>query len=229
MHHHGIRISTLAALLIAGSALLACGDSGEGGQGGSGNSTSSSSSGTSTGGSGGTGGTGGTGGAGGSGGAGGAGGTGGSAAVDLDMKEADFECILNWDKVRLFRITNKLGNKDATLAVANNPGGGEYPVGTVIQLVPNEVMVKRKAGFSAASKDWEFFFLDVSDQGTKIVARGTSEVVNGFGGNCLDCHAKAMPQFDFVCEKGHGCDPLPISDDTILMAQNGDARCPPMP
>jgi hypothetical protein len=201
-------MSTLAALLVAGSALLACGSGGEGtGQGGSG-------------------GTGGTGGIGGTGGTGGMGGTGGSAAVDLDMTAADFDCILNWEKVRLFRITNKLGNLDASLAAANNPGTGDYPVGTVIQLVPTEAMVKRKAGFSDASKDWEFFFLEVSDMGTKIVSRGTTDVVNGFGGNCLNCHAKAMPQYDFVCEKNHGCDPLPFTDDVILMAQNSDARCP---
>jgi hypothetical protein len=35
-----------------------------------------------------------------------------------------------------------------------------------------------------------------------------------------------MPQFDFVCEKTHGCEPLGISDDIILFFQNGDARCP---
>ena len=29
--------------------------------------------------------------------------------------------------------------------------------------------------------------------------RGTSDVVNAFNGNCLTCHAKAMPAFDMVC------------------------------
>ena len=29
---------------------------------------------------------------------------------DLDMRSEDFECVLNWDKVRKFRIANKLGH-----------------------------------------------------------------------------------------------------------------------
>jgi len=166
-----------------------------------------------------------TGGTGGAGGTSGTGGAGGNAVQDLDMTEADFDCILNWTKVRSFRVTNKLGNEDATLLVANDPGKSDYPVGTVIQLIPTEAMVKRKPGFSAVTNDWEFFFLDVSSMGTKIVARGTSDVVNGLGGNCLDCHSKATKEFDFVCEKGHGCDPLPFSDADIQMIQDSDARC----
>jgi hypothetical protein len=156
------------------------------------------------------------------------GGAGGSGSVaDLDMTEADFECILKWDQVRLFRITNLLGNVDGALAAANAPGTMDYPVGTVIQLIPNEAMVKRKKGFAAASNDWEFFFLETSAAGTKILKRGVTDVVNQFNGNCLNCHAKAMPQYDFVCEKTHGCDPLPIGDDVILNTQNGDPRCMP--
>lgn len=157
---------------------------------------------------------------------GGEGGSGGGGA-DLDMTEADFGCILKWDKVRLFRITNLLGNVDGALAAANAPGTMDYPVGTVIQLIPNEAMVKRKKGFAAASNDWEFFFLDTSATGTKIIKRGVTDVVNQFNGNCLNCHAKAMKEFDFVCEKTHGCDPLPIGDDVILSTQNGDPRCMP--
>ena len=157
----------------------------------------------------------------------GSGGAGGGGATDLDMTEADFGCILKWDKVRLFRITNLLGNVDGALAAANAPGTIDYPVGTVIQLIPNEAMVKRKKGFAAASNDWEFFFLETSAAGTKILKRGVTDVVNQFNGYCLNCHAKAMKQFDFVCEKTHGCDPLPIGDDVILSTQNGDPRCMP--
>jgi hypothetical protein len=158
----------------------------------------------------------------------GSGGAGGSgSATDLDMTEADFGCILKWDKVRLFRITNLLGNVDGALAAANAPGTIDYPVGTVIQLIPNEAMVKRRKGFDAASNDWEFFFLETSATGTKIIKRGVTDVVNQFNGNCLNCHAKAMQQYDFVCEKTHGCDPLPIGDDVILSTQNGDPRCMP--
>src|SRR5690349_24767684 len=74
--------------------------------------------------------------------------SGSGSAEDLDMKASDFECVLRWTQVNnAYRITNKLGH-DA-LSVANNPNGGEFPVGTIIQIVPTEAMVKRKAGFSA--------------------------------------------------------------------------------
>jgi hypothetical protein len=145
---------------------------------------------------------------------------------DIDMQAEDFTCILEWAKVRKFRVTNLLGHQEEALAVANDPAGGVYPVGTVIQLIPNEAMVKRGAGFSPDNSDWEFFFLDTTAQGTTITARGTTDVVNGFGGNCFDCHAKAAPQWDRICEEGHGCDPLPFTPEQIEMVQQGDPRCP---
>lgn len=148
------------------------------------------------------------------------------AAEDLDMQAEDFGCILEWDKVRKFRITNKLGHLEEALAVANDPAGGVYPVGTVVQLIPGEAMVKRRAGFAPDNSDWEFFFLNTSADGTEIAARGTSEVVNGLGGNCFDCHAKAAPQWDRLCEEGHGCDPLPFTAEQIEMVQQSDPRCP---
>jgi hypothetical protein len=148
------------------------------------------------------------------------------AVEDIDMRPEDFTCILEWAKVRKFRVTNLLGHQEEALAVANDPAGGVYPVGTVIQLIPNEAMVKRGAGFAPDNSDWEFFFLDTTAQGTTITARGTTDVVNGFGGNCFDCHAKAAPQWDRICEEGHGCDPLPFTPEQIEMVQQGDPRCP---
>ena len=145
---------------------------------------------------------------------------------DLDMQPEDFVCILGWDKVRKFRITNLLGRLDEALAVAEDPAGGVYPVGTVVQLIPNEAMVKRAVGFAPDNSDWEFFALETTADGTTIMARGTSEVVNGFGGNCFDCHAKAAPQWDRICESGHGCDPLPFTPEQIEMVQQADPRCP---
>jgi hypothetical protein len=151
----------------------------------------------------------------------------GGAAEDLDMQPDDFVCILGWDKVRKFRVTNLLGHLDATLAVANDPAGGVYPVGTVIQLIPNEAMVKRRVGFAPDNNDWEYFALNTTADGTTISARGgTQEVVNGLGGSCFDCHAKAAPQWDRICEEGHGCDPLPFTAEQIEMVQQGDPRCP---
>jgi hypothetical protein len=113
---------------------------------------------------------------------------------------------------------------DATLAVARSSDGGTYPVGTLLQLVPGEAMVKRAPGFSPTTNDWEFFELDVSAQGTSINVRGGDEVVNRFGGSCANCHAAADPQFDFVCEDDHGCEPLPISRPIIETIQDSDPR-----
>jgi hypothetical protein len=85
--------------------------------------------------------------------------------------------------------------------------------------------VKRAPGFDPASNDWEFFNLEVSAQGTTIRARGGAEVINRFGGtSCADCHNKAEPKWDFVCEQDHGCDPLPIGDDVIAAVQRADPR-----
>lgn len=144
---------------------------------------------------------------------------------DLDMKATDFECVLRWTKVGGYRITNKLGHDP--LPIANNAsGGGAFPVGTIIQIVPTEAMVKRRVGFDASTHDWEFFALSVSASGTTINKRGTSDVVNAFGGNCLTCHIKAMPAYDLVCGTTHGCDPLPLSESQLVNLQNNDARCP---
>ncbi len=46
------------------------------------------------------------------------------------------------------------------------------PSSSVIQLVPGEAMVKREKGFNPATRDWEFFELDVSKNGTQIRKRG---------------------------------------------------------
>jgi len=116
------------------------------------------------------------------------------------------------------------GDLQATLEVANSPDGGTYPVGTLIQLVPQEAMVKRAPGFSPAANDWEFFELSASEQGTEISVRGGVEVVNRFGGSCAGCHAQADPEWDLVCERDHGCDPLPIGRATIEALQENDPR-----
>jgi len=144
---------------------------------------------------------------------------------DLVMQAKDFTNIHDMTPVRGFFVDNKLGHLKEALKVANDRDGGEpYPVGTILQLVPQEAMVKRAPGFDPASKDWEFFGLDVSAQGTKINIRGGAEVKNRFGGSCSGCHGAAKPQFDFVCEHDHGCAPLPIGDDVIKSVQGADPR-----
>ena len=127
-------------------------------------------------------------------------------------------------KVNNHFVGNQLGHLDEALKVAHSSKGGVYPVGTVIQLVPQEAMVKRRPGWNRATHDWEFFLLDVSPQGTTIVTRGADKVVNRFGGSCASCHLAADPKWDLVCEHTHGCAPLPIGDDVISGIQAADPR-----
>lgn len=143
---------------------------------------------------------------------------------DLDMQADDFVNIQTMTAVKGFFIDNRLGHLDEAVAIARSDDGGIYPVGTIIQLVPQEAMVKRRRGWNPETNDWEFFFLDVSAEGTKIVTRGAEDTVNRFGGNCASCHAAADPQFDFVCEDTHGCEPLPVGDDVIESIQQADPR-----
>jgi hypothetical protein len=143
---------------------------------------------------------------------------------DFVAQAGDFRNLHTMTKVRNFYIDNRLGHLDQALAVANSPNGGRYPVGTIIQLVPQEAMVKRQKGFSPTTRDWEFFFLSITPMGTTIEKRGTADVVNRFGGNCASCHQGAAPRFDGVCEENHGCAPLPIGPDVFHAIQESDPR-----
>ncbi len=148
-----------------------------------------------------------------------------AAGEDLNMQASDFGCILEGTRVRQFFIWNPLGRLDQAVDVAMSPTGGTYPVGTVLQLIPTEAMVKRRQGWNPATNDWEFFSLNVAATETTILARGAADVENAFGGNCLECHSQAEPKWDLVCEDSHGCDPLQIDDTLIEALQNADTRC----
>lgn len=136
-----------------------------------------------------------------------------------------FRCITDMTPVRHFYVDNLLGRLKETVAVAKSENGGFYPPGSVVQLVPGEVMVKHAPGFNAATHDWEYFELDVSKEGSSIRKRGFADVVNRFGGNCFTCHVKARPEFDSICESGHGCDAIPLTRPMIHAIQNTDPRC----
>ncbi len=157
---------------------------------------------------------------------GGDGGSGGAQSTPIEVTEASFDCILDGTRVRNFYVKNLIGNLEASLAVAKGNADLPYPPGTLLQLFPLEAMVKREAGFSPETRDWEFFFLDISSGETTIVERGKDETQNLFGGNCFACHSLATDN-DFVCETENGCDPLPpqIDDAFIEMLQDGDPRC----
>jgi hypothetical protein len=145
----------------------------------------------------------------------------------LNVTEGLFKCLTEMAKSSAgdFFVDNILGNVDATLAVANSETGGAYPVGSLVSLVPSEAMIKHQPGWNPATNDWEFFELAVSEQGSEITVRGTTEVINQFGGNCFGCHVQARPEWDLICGSDHGCAPLPIDRETIANIQNSDPRC----
>lgn len=148
-------------------------------------------------------------------------------AEGIAIDDQTFDCIRDLTPVRGFFVGNLQGNIEETLAIST-AGTGTYPAGSVVQLVPTEVMVKHEAGFSPATKDWEFIELNVSAEGSTISARGFVDVVNRFGGNCFGCHIKAKPERDMICETGHGCDPIPLTPTMIKAIQNTDPRCEPV-
>src|SRR5262245_26717615 len=150
-------------------------------------------------------------------------------AGDFQIDAKSFRCIRKMTPVRQFYVDNLKGALDATLAVANSPTGGVYPPGSVVQLVPGEAMVKREKGFNAATRDWEFFELDVSKEGTQIRKRGFADVVNRFAGNCFGCHIAARPEWDLVCESNHGCAPIPLTRQMSGALQRTDPRCENQP
>lgn len=141
------------------------------------------------------------------------------------LDESSFRCIREMTPVRHFYVDNLAGNLEGTLAVANAPEGKTYPTGSVVQLVPTEVMVKRDPGFSPVTGDWEFFELDVSESGSKIHKRGFADVNNRFDKNCFACHVPAREKWDFICEQGHGCEPIPITHAMTGALQRSDPRC----
>jgi hypothetical protein len=143
----------------------------------------------------------------------------------FSISEKSFRCMTEMTHIGHFYVDNLLGNLDGTVRVAESTTGGAYPVGSVLQLVPTEVMVKREQGFNAVTHDWEFFELDVSPSGSTIRTRGFAEVVNRFGGNCFGCHIRARPQWDLVCDTTHGCDPIPLTIAMSGALQRTDPRC----
>ncbi len=144
---------------------------------------------------------------------------------EVEVTANTFLCITDMTPVRHFYVDNLLGNLEGTLAVANSDTGGTYPKGSVVQLFPDEIMVKHGEGWNLATRDWEFFEIDVSEEGSTIRGRGFVDVVNRFGGNCFGCHVKARPEWDMICGKDHGCDSIPVTSEEILQLQQADPRC----
>jgi hypothetical protein len=133
-----------------------------------------------------------------------------------------FQCITKMTSVKHFFVDNLAGTVEVAKA-----GKGQFPEGTVLQLIPNEAMIKQQKGFSPGTNDWEFFALETDKNGTRIVSRGAEEVNNFLGLNCFECHKAARAEFDLVCEQDHGCAPLPLTREMFHAIQHTDLRCPP--
>jgi hypothetical protein len=148
------------------------------------------------------------------------------SADDVVITANSFGCLLNLPKVRNTRITNpdpeKL--KQAIQIFSDSMPNKEYPTGTILQLIPTEAMVKHNKADFPRTNGWEFFALNVSASGTTIQDRGDKVVNASLKKPCLECHVPAA-KFDFVCEKGHGCAPIPVTDQQIAAIQAADPRC----
>jgi len=146
-------------------------------------------------------------------------------AEDVTVSEKSLGCIRDGTKIRNTYIKNadpeKL--KEAVRIFKNSVPDKEYPVGTFLQLLPGEVMVKHPRAKFPDTNGWEFFALELSAQGSKIKIRG-DKTTNFQGVPCMSCHQPAV-KFDFVCEKGHGCAPLPFDDKKLAEIQGTDPRC----
>ena len=147
-----------------------------------------------------------------------------ASETKVKVDDSSFHCIRDMTSVRHFYVDNLLGDVAGTVAVAK-ADQGNYPAGSVLQLMPNEVMVKHGKGFNPATQDWEFFYIDVDENGSKIFRRGFTDVNNRLGMNCFNCHKEAKAEFDMVCEQDHGCAPIPITLAMFGALQRTDPRC----
>ena len=149
------------------------------------------------------------------------------AQEDITVTDKSFGCIRDGTKVRNTYIRNADPQRlaEAVRILRDRVANTEYPVGTILQLVPGEAMVKHPREKFPNSNGWEFFALDLSEAGTKIRDRGDNVVNLSLGLPCLSCHQPAA-KFDFVCEKNHGCAPLPFDDKKFAEIQATDPRCP---
>lgn len=148
------------------------------------------------------------------------------SADDVVVTARSFGCLLAMPKVRNTRIQNpdpeKL--KEAIRIFRDSVPGKEYPTGTILQLIPAEAMVKHDRAAFPNTNGWEFFALRVTADGATIQDRGDKVVNMSLKKQCLECHSPAA-KFDFVCEKGHGCAPIPVTDQQIADMQAADPRC----
>src|SRR2546426_11381828 len=87
-----------------------------------------------------------------------------ASADDMAVSEQTFGCILDWPQVRNTRIKHADPQKlsEAMRIFRDSKPDKEYPVGTILQLVPREAMVKHPREKFPRTNGWEFFALNVS-------------------------------------------------------------------
>jgi hypothetical protein len=119
---------------------------------------------------------------------------------DLDMKLQDFANIqgLRHPAGRNYLVANPLGHESEALAVASSPTGGTFPVGSIVEVQPREVMVKRRRGFNPPTNDWEFFAITFASDGKtprSFAVRGKQET------SCFQCHSSLSSlTWDYMCQ-----------------------------
>jgi hypothetical protein len=144
---------------------------------------------------------------------------------ETEITEKSFGCLLGGNKVGNTYISNpdpeKL--KEAMRIYRDNVQDTDYPIGTILQLFPDQAMVKHPAEKFPLTNGWEFFEFEIAQHRTIIRAHG-DRISNRNSVPCMACHQNA-PRYDFVCGKGHGCTPLSYTDQKIAEIQAADERC----
>jgi hypothetical protein len=145
--------------------------------------------------------------------------------TEWSPQATDFDCLTSGRSVRGFWLANPLGPEyeDEAVRIADAGMMESLPPGTIIQLIPQEAMVKLLPGADPETGDWEYFNLAINADGTTITERGGAEVSNG-AGSCLSCHAGAIER-DYVCEQTGLCAEAAIPRVVVDALVGDDARC----
>jgi len=144
----------------------------------------------------------------------------------------DFHCLLKGKKPegKDFYVFNR--NRAKLRKAVDMSQTGElptkgYPVGTILQVLPFEAMIKRRPGFNPEGNDWEFVRLTPTpDGGTQILADGKGEVTNPLG-SCQACHKALAQHYDLVCGFVVGASGLGLTEEQLAKIQAADPRCNP--
>ena len=146
-------------------------------------------------------------------------------------KADDFRCLLDGTKAPGMHFyvfhRKKAALKKAMHKLTTGTLGKGLPVGTIVQLVPFEAMVKRGGKFNRDGNGWEFFSLKPNADGTtEILARGTTDLLSAFTHtSCQGCHQQLAADHDSICEFVKGTSGIGLTDDLLAIIQNGDPRC----